>query len=153
MCSIKYTNMNNSRILKDLKVFIVDDDYFCCNVYKHELMHIGLTNFYLFDSGEECLKNMTILPDIILLDYDMATLDGLQVIKTIKKNYPTTDIVMISGRKENHVAMEALEYGATTFILKDGNEMTHLNFAVSKIVSRYARHFSLNKHIKTAVLA
>ena len=142
---------NNSRILKDLKVFIVDDDYFCCNVYKHELMHVGLSNFYLFDSGEECLKNMTILPDIIVLDYDMARLDGLQVIKAISGNYPSTHILMISGRKDNNVANEALLHGATAFIHKDGNEMTHLNFAVSKIISRYARHYSLNKHLKAAV--
>ena len=141
---------NGSRILKDLKVFIVDDDYFCCNVFKHELMHAGLTNFYLFDSGEKCLKNMAILPDIIVLDYDMAKLDGIQVIKAIAGNYPSTHILMISGRKDNKVADEAMEHGAAAFIHKDGNEMMHLNFAVSKIISRYARHYSLTKHLKTA---
>lgn len=132
-----------------MKVFIVDDDHFCSNLYKHSLSQTGLSNFYLFDNGEECLRNMPLLPDIILLDNDMANMDGLQVIKHIRSYNPFVHVLMVSGRRENHVAVEALASGAATFILKDGNETSHLNYVVGKIVGNYARRFSLSKHIKS----
>ena len=140
--------MNYLRIFKDLKVFIVDDDYFCSNIYKQELSYAGFCNFYLFKNGEECLKNISILPDIIVLDYDMATIDGLQVIKIIKKMYPSINMVMVSGKKEKQVALEAMEHGAAAFIRKDGNELEQLSMAANKIVAKYQHHFSLSKHLQ-----
>lgn len=139
--------MNDLRIFKDIKIFIVDDDYFCSNIYKQELSHQGFCNFYLFKNGEECLKNISILPDIIVIDYDMATLDGLQVTKAIKKMYPFIYLVMVSGQKEKQVAIDAIENGATAFIRKDGTELTQLSMAANKIVSKYQQHFNLSKHL------
>lgn len=136
-----------------MKVFIVDDDLFCSNLYKHSLAQSGLSNIYLFQSGEECLRNMSMLPDIVLLDNDMANMDGLQVIKHIRSQNPFIHVLMVSGRKEGYIAVEALASGAATFILKDGNETSQLNYVVNKIVSNYTRRFSLSKHIKTAALS
>lgn len=147
-CLSNYKIMNYLRIFKDLKVFIVDDDYFCSNVYKQELSYAGFINFYLFKNGEECLKNISLLPDIIVLDYDMANLDGLQVIKIIKKMYPFINLVMVSGKKEKEVAFQAIENGAAAFIRKDGNELEQLNQAASRIVAKYQHHFSLSKHLQ-----
>ncbi len=110
----------------------------------------GLTNFHVFRSSEECLTNMGLLPDIILIDYEMATLDGLQVMKMIKKTYPYIHVLMISSKKEKELAIDAMKYGAFAFIRKDGNEMYQLNQAVSNIISRYTRHFNLCKHLKVA---
>lgn len=145
--------MNNSRVLRNMKVFIVDDDLFCSNLYRHSLSQTGLENIYLFQTGEECLRNITMSPDIVLLDNDMANMDGLQVIKHIRNRNPSIHVLMVSARKENDIAVEALASGAATFILKDGNETAHLNYAVSKIISNYTRRFSLSKHIKTAAVS
>ena len=136
-----------------MKVFIVDDDLFCSTLYKHSLAQSGLSTIYLFQSGEECLRNLSMLPDIVLLDNDMANMDGLQVIKHIRNQNPFIHVLMVSGRKEGNIAVEALASGAATFILKDGNETSQLNYVVNKIVSNYTRRFSLSKHIKTAALS
>ncbi len=142
--------MNDLRIFRDMKVFIVDDDYFCSNIYKQELLHIGFSNFYLYKNGEECLKNISIQPDIIVLDYDMAAINGLQLIRMIKKTYPSIYMLMISGQRENQIALSALEYGASAFIHKDGNELAQLRLTVNKIVTKYKQRFNLNKHLQYA---
>lgn len=112
--------------MKKLKVFIVDDDSFCRNIYKQQLKNIGFSNIYTFTNGEECLSNMFIQPDIILLDYDMVTLDGLQILKIIKTAFPDITMLMISAKKEKQVALDAMEYGASAYISKDGKELETL---------------------------
>ena len=132
--------------MKDIKVFIVDDDCFCRNIYKQQLTNMGFSRIYMFKNGEECLSNISILPDIIILDYDMATLDGLQVLKIIKKSYPLITLLMISGQQEKHVAADALKYGASAYICKDGKELEMLSTVTNNIVSGQAfntvNHFS-----------
>jgi DNA-binding NarL/FixJ family response regulator len=142
--------MNTQRIFRDLKVFIVDDDHFCSNIYKQELLHIGFSNFYLYKSGEECLNNLSLLPDIIIVDYDMATIDGLQLIQKIKKAHPYIYMLMVSGQQETKIALNAIEYGASAYIHKDGNELAQIRSSVNKIVSKYQQHYCLSKHLQYA---
>ena len=109
--------------MNNLKVFIVDDNGFCRNMYKQQLRNIGFNKIYTFANGEECLSNMFIQPDVIILDYDMVTLDGLQILKIIKTAFPEITILMISGKNEKQVAIDAMAYGASAYISKDGKEV------------------------------
>ena len=133
--------------MKDLKVFIVDDDCFCRNIYKQQLTNMGFWDIYMFHNGEECLKNIFMQPDIIVLDYNMAAIDGLEVVKIIKRSYPQIRMLMISGQKEKQVALDALRYGASAYISKDGKELDLLSVITNRIVTKQhlytSMHFSL----------
>lgn len=116
-----------------LKVFIVDDSLFCRHIYKQHLLNLGFTNIHLFEDGESCLQNMNLSPDLILLDYDMGELNGMDVLQNVKTNYPTTHLMMISARKDSAIASDAIKYGAMCYITKNENDLEMISFETSKI--------------------
>lgn len=118
-----------------LKVFIVDDSIFCRHMYKQHLLNLGFTNIYLFENGEACLRNMNLSPDLILLDYDMGELNGMQVLQEVKSTYPSIHLLMISARKDSELANDALRNGAMYYITKNDNDLEMISMATAKIVT------------------
>lgn len=118
-----------------LKVFIVDDSLFCRHIYKQHLLNLGFTDIFLFEDGESCLQNMNLSPDLILLDYDMGTLNGIDVLQKVKSTHPTIHLMMISARKDNELASDAIKHGAMCYITKNENDLEMISIATSKIAS------------------
>ena len=56
-------------------------------------------------------------PDLVLLDLGLPDVDGLQVIRSIRREAPTP-IVILSGRFEDREKVEALERGADDYVTK-----------------------------------
>ncbi len=116
-----------------LNVFIVDDSLFCRHLYKQHLINLGFTNIYLFEDGESCLLNMNLSPDLILLDYDMGEINGMDVLQKIKSSNPTTHLMMISARNDNNIANDAIRNGAMCYITKNENDLEMISIETSKI--------------------
>ncbi len=107
---------------KDLRVFIVDDDPICREIYKQYLLNMGLTDIQLFDRGKDCMKELSNAPDLILIDYSMASPECLENIVKIKRTHPDIYLVFISEPGNIEVAMSALKYGAFDYIVKGNKE-------------------------------
>ena len=57
-------------------------------------------------------------PALVLLDIWMPEIDGIELLKEIKKSEPNVKVVMISGHGNIHTAVTATKYGAFDFIEK-----------------------------------
>jgi two-component system, NtrC family, nitrogen regulation response regulator NtrX len=57
-------------------------------------------------------------PDLVLLDIWMPGIDGLDTLKEIKKNHPTTQVIMVTGHGTIETAVNATKIGAFDFIEK-----------------------------------
>ena len=106
----------------DFSIFLVDDDPFFLNVCEQYLQNLGYTNISQFQSSTEFINNLQKLPDLVLLDYNMDSLNGIETLKKIKRFNPNALVVFISGQEKIDVAVNALKYGALDYILK--NEVT-----------------------------
>lgn len=62
-----------------------------------------------------------LIPDLILLDISMPHCNGIDLLKKIKKEYPTQDVIMISGYGTIATALDAIKNGARDFIEKPLN--------------------------------
>ena len=70
-------------------------------------------------------------PDVVLLDLGLPDVDGLQVIRRIRRE-ATTPIVILSGRYEEREKVEALERGADDYVTKPfGVEELHARLRVA----------------------
>ncbi|CAA7392884.1 response regulator [Chryseobacterium fistulae] len=129
---------------QNLKLFIVDDDRFCANVYEKYLKNHNYENISYFSNGEECLDELYNNPDIIFLDYNMDDLNGFEVLKKIKRYNPNIYVIMVSGQESIDTAVNALKYGAFDYLVKDDNVCKRMKETVEKII-KIKEEMSQNK--------
>lgn len=56
--------------------------------------------------------------DIVVLDFNMPEMDGLEVLKKMKEDSPETEIIMLSGHGTIKASAEAIKLGAEDFLEK-----------------------------------
>lgn len=70
--------------------------------------------------GEEAISVAdTLQPDVILMDINLPTMNGLQVTREIKSRQPKTNFVMITGYDDAEQVFHALRVGAAAYCPKD----------------------------------
>jgi polysaccharide export outer membrane protein len=119
--------------LKDMKIFLVDDDIFTLNLNEQHLRNEGFTDITRFMNGTDCLNNLTAKPDVIFLDHNMDILNGFEVLKKIKRQSPNTYVVMLSAQETIKTAVDALKFGAFDYIIKGDNEQSKMTGALTRI--------------------
>jgi two-component system response regulator AtoC len=60
-------------------------------------------------------------PDIVLLDVAMPGMDGIQTLKALKSAKPELQVIMLSGREQANVIVEAVRLGAADYVVKPGD--------------------------------
>jgi signal transduction histidine kinase len=81
--------------------------------------------------------------DLALLDVKMPNIDGIELLKILRKESPTTDCVMVAERLEMQLAIEAIKLGAKDFLLKPQN----VEELVSRIKTIMRAHIA-ESHVK-----
>ncbi len=119
-------------------MFIVDDSPMCRLLYKTHLLNMGFSNIYMFESGMECLQHLYIMPDIILLDFDVPPGNGLDVLKEVKVLHPHIHLLMISSQQDINVVIEAIRFGVSGYIMKDENQLDMVSYETDKILSEHS---------------
>ena len=70
-------------------------------------------------SGKEAFEKMKVSPfDIVITDLKMPGIDGMEVLRTFRKEYPDSIIIMITGFSTVETAVEAMKLGAFDYIPK-----------------------------------
>lgn len=73
----------------------------------------------LSTNGEEAFNSFIDLePDIVLLDYRMPIINGLEVLLRIRKINTTVPVIMMTAHGSTDTAVEAMKLGATDYIAK-----------------------------------
>jgi two-component system response regulator HydG len=74
---------------------------------------------FAYDNGPVALKQFQEKPvDLAILDLKMAPMDGVEILKRIKKIHPETQILMISAYGTVDTAVTAMQLGASDFLTK-----------------------------------
>ena len=120
--------------MKDLKIYLVDDDAFYLNILEQHLLNMGCLSVQLFENGSDCLDQLAEKPDVIFLDYQMDTLTGYEVLKKIKRYDPNIYVVMISAQEAIKPAVDALKHGAFDYIQKGDQEESKVKDVLQRIL-------------------
>ena len=103
---------------KKNKVLVVDDDETVRRSYLRSLQSTSCQVVVAKD-GEEALQKMEQNPyDVVLLDMRMPGQDGLSVLRTIKKKWPESEVVIITGYPTVDSAKQAVRLGAFDYVAK-----------------------------------
>ncbi len=104
---------------EELKILIVDDNEKDLKLLESKLTQLDFRNVIKAREGTEALElARKHLPDLIFLDFIMPGMDGLTLLKEIKKVFPQIMVIMITGYGGIKEAVEAIKLGAIDFLEK-----------------------------------
>ncbi|MDE0771985.1 MAG: response regulator [Salibacteraceae bacterium] len=118
---------------KDQKVFIVDDNEMTALLYEQFIRNLGFEEVTTFNDGMSCLNALIDEPKIIFLDHEMGTMDGLEILKKIKRFDPDIYVVFVSGQEEIETATKSLKIGAFDYIVKGPDSIQKIETVLIKI--------------------
>ncbi|OQP61869.1 histidine kinase [Niastella vici] len=121
----------------DMKIFIVDDDIFCLTLYEQFLRNLGYTDMTSFNAGDECLQQIKERPALVIMDYNMEGMNGIEVLKKIKAFNSGIMVYIISGQENKQVAQEALQYGALDYVVKSSLSPERMAAIMNRVESYY----------------
>jgi len=100
------------------RILVVDDEPIVCESCKRILDEEGYEVDVAF-SGQEAFEKMKRdTYDIVITDLKMPGIDGMEVLKTFRSEYPETMVIMITGFSTVETAVEAMKLGAFDYIPK-----------------------------------
>jgi len=121
--------------LIDPLIFIVEDNTVYNKLVVSYLRSQKFTRVESYLTGEECLKNIYKKPDVIIQDYILDGMNGIEVLKATKKLYPETEFIFLSGQDSVDIAINSMKYGAYDYIVKDQMALKKMVDKINKIIS------------------
>jgi len=116
----------------DVEILLVEDNMDDAELAIRALRKNNIANYlihlkdgaealdFLFGKGDYSERNTNNKPKVILLDLKMPKVDGIEVLKQIKRNENTKAIpvVVLTSSKENPDVEQAYQLGANSYIVK-----------------------------------
>jgi DNA-binding NtrC family response regulator len=131
---------------KDQLIYVVDDDVPLNVLICKYLEKQGFKNVKGFYTGDELLKEISSnTSPIIIQDFDLPDINGLDLLKKIKTEYPKTEFIFLSGQSSVEVAVEAINFGAFDYIIKD-------NFAKENTLTKIKNLLKIKKLIRERII-
>ncbi|MBK7054926.1 MAG: sigma-54-dependent Fis family transcriptional regulator [Leptospiraceae bacterium] len=113
------------------RVLVVDDDKYLLEVFKISLEVLDFEIDAISDSGKALALVSEKDYDLVFLDLKMQPIDGMQILKEIKKLKPDTTVIIISGNSGLDDALKAVDLGAY-HILQKPVQIKELQFFAKK---------------------
>jgi DNA-binding NtrC family response regulator len=105
--------------VSNVRILVVDDEMIVCESCKRILEEEEEYEVETALSGKEAFEKMKANPfDIVITDLKMPGIDGMEVLRTFRKEYPDSIIIMITGFSTVETAVEAIKLGAFDYIPK-----------------------------------
>ena len=104
-----------------IKVFLVEDEYVIREGIKKNIDWQAHGYEFCGEAGDGELAFpmiQEIRPDIVITDIRMPFMDGLALSRLIKKEFPETEIIILSGYEEFEYAKEGIKIGVAQYLLK-----------------------------------
>ncbi|MBT1159902.1 response regulator [Aminobacter anthyllidis] len=107
--------------LEHFKVLVVDDTTTSRMLITDALQEMGIRKISIAKDGEQALRMMMEQPcHMVISDFNMPKLDGLQLLKAIRSYGPTrtTPFILLTGKGDRQLLEAAVALGVNNFLTK-----------------------------------
>jgi len=122
-----------------VKVLVIDDETRFLETTRKLLERRGIETLTA-SSGIRAVDIVAAEPvDVVILDVKMPGLDGIEVLRRIKKTRPAAEVIMLTGHVSLESAIDGLKYGACDYVMKPCD----IEELVTKIRAAYERKLAI----------
>ncbi|MDH7516728.1 MAG: sigma-54 dependent transcriptional regulator [Bacteroidota bacterium] len=104
--------------LREHPVFLVDDEHQNLVLLRMWVERLWKLPVEEYDNAQACLDNLHREPCLIILDIMMPGIDGIEVLRRVRSDYPHIPVVMLSAQNNVQTAIEAIHLGAYDYLTK-----------------------------------
>lgn len=103
-----------------IKVLIIEDDPMVAEINMNYINKIKDFNIVGWSkNGEEAFKFIKEEEvDLLILDVYMPKVDGIELLKKLRKEYKYVDVIFVTAAKESHIIDQGLKLGAVDYLIK-----------------------------------
>ncbi len=130
-----------------MKILVIDDEASTRDLLKMSLESDGYTVFMAEDGPKGLEIFARELPSLVLTDIKLPGMDGIEVLRRVKEQNPDTEVIVITGHGEMNLAIQALQSGATDFIVKPISERA-LGAALLRSREKFWKDKKLREYIE-----
>ena len=124
--------------MENIRLLLVDDEIDFRQTLASRLQKRGLHPEQAGD-GEECLSILEQKPmDVVVLDVKMPGISGIEVLDAIKKNYPKTEVILLTGHASTRDGVDGIKSGAFDYLTKP-IELEHLVGKIKQASEKISR--------------
>lgn len=127
------------KVVKKYLVFVVENNLIYNRLVSEYLKKQGFSNVKSIISGEECVQIVGegTHPDIVIQDYSLDGINGLEVLKQVKNISPHSEFIFLTSNENMEVAVNTIKFGAYDYIVKDKMALEKVVYKMRKIVSMF----------------
>ena len=142
--------MNNDK----MKIFLVDDDAVFVNSLKTNFLKHADLEIETFGTGDLCLENLSLNPDVIFLDHQLSGMDknamnGIEVLDKIKAINPDIPVVLLSKQDKIDLAIEGLQSQAFDYVMKSESTFDSLQKIITDVYFNHKIQEEMNALVET----
>ncbi len=125
-------------------IYVVDDEQSICDSLKGIFTDEGYEIVTCLDAKTLFEKAARVPPALVLLDIWLPDVDGLEVLNKLRKEYPETSVIMMSGHAGITSAVTAIKKGASDFLEKPLNMDVLLEKVSSALKAQEEKDFEIH---------
>ncbi|BAY97309.1 multi-sensor hybrid histidine kinase [Tolypothrix tenuis PCC 7101] len=134
-------------------VLIVDDNPEDCELYRQYFLHDREYQYtvVLAELGQTGLQLWQVhQPDIVLLDYRLPDIDGLEFLKQLQAitRQPLLPVIVVTGQGNEAIAVQAMQAGAQNYLVKGGITSEEMRLAVNGAIENLQLRTQLQQRIE-----
>jgi two-component system alkaline phosphatase synthesis response regulator PhoP len=131
------------------KILVIDDEMHIVELLKFNLETANYEVDYSYDGFDGFIKAKEIKPDLILLDWMLPNISGVDVLRKIRsdKDLENTPVIMLTAKNMESDKVEGLEVGADDYITKP--------FGIKELLARITsvlRRYNINSKTEGDIL-
>ncbi len=131
------------------QILVVDDEAEIRQLLDRHLRYLGY-EVDCAESGEHALAALeSKRVDVVISDIGMPEMDGLELLRRIRKDYPMTRVIMITGYVSQENVLSCMAKGAEICIFKPLEDLEELEQAVQRAEETLERWWSTLGRLRT----
>lgn len=106
-------------MMTNLRIMLIDDSKTMRSIQRTMLEQLGVEELEEANDGQDALSKLgAFRPDLVLVDWNMPTCDGLEFVRQARARGFTVPIIMVTTEAEKPKVVSAIRAGVNNYVIK-----------------------------------